>query len=103
MRIFFKSAFTVERLTPIEDTDQENYQTLGTVYGMVVSIAPNDAFLSDGNLSQSSTLICDPSTSLIVSDRLTKDGKSYIVRGVKAPEGLFGVGFQRAVIELMNP
>lgn len=103
MRLFFKSLFTIERLTPIDDTDQEDYQSYGSVYGMVVSIAPSDAFLSDGNLSQSSTLICDPSTTLSVSDRLTRNGRSYIVRGVKAPEGLFGVQFQRAVIELLNP
>lgn len=103
MRVFFTTPITVERLANVYgEPDQETYASLGTLKGMVVSIAPQDAFLTEGNLSHSSALIADPSLPLHVTDRLTINGVKYIVRGIKLTEWKFGVRHQRGVIEKMN-
>lgn len=102
MRVFFKTTITAERLTPNVYDTEETYAPLGTLKGMVLTISPQDAMLSEGNLSQSSTLICEATLALKVSDRLTINGQTYIVRGIKKPEGNFGIEFQRAVIEKLN-
>jgi len=102
MRIFFKNTITAERLNPNIYGTQESYAALGTLRGMVLTISPQDAMLSDGNISQSSSLICEPTIALQVSDRLTINSERYIVRGVKKPSGNFSIEFQRAVIEKLN-
>lgn len=102
MRIFYKTPITIQRLQiNIYDT-QETYVAFGTTRGMVVSIAPQDAMLSEGNLSQSSALICDPSVPLQVSDKLTINSVNYITRAVKLTENQLGIKLQRAVIEKLN-
>lgn len=102
MRVFYKNTITAERLVNNVYGAQESYAALGTLRGMVVSISPQDAMISEGNLSQSSSLICEPTITLQPSDRLTINGESYIVRGVKKPTGNFSIVFQRAVIEKLN-
>lgn len=103
MRVFFTNTISVERLANIYgDADQETYTSLGSLKGMVVSIAPQDAFLTEGNLSHSSALIADSTLPLQVSDRITVNSVTYIVRGVKMTEWKFGIRHQRAVIEKLN-
>jgi hypothetical protein len=102
MRIFYKDTITAERLNPNIYGTKESYAALGTLLGMVLTISPQDAMISDGNISQSSSLICEPTIALQVSDRVTINGEKYIVRGVKKPSGNFSIEYQRAVIEKLN-
>jgi len=102
MRIFYKDTITAERLNPNIYGTKESYAALGTLLGMVLTISPQDAMISDGNISQSSSLICESTIALQVSDRVTINGEKYIVRGVKKPSGNFSIEYQRAVIEKLN-
>lgn len=102
MRVFYKTSITVQRLVPnIYDTE-ETYSSLGTTKGMVLTISPQDAMISEGNLSQSSTLIADPTLPLKTSDKLTINGETYITRSVKITQPQFGIKVQRAIIEKLN-
>lgn len=102
MKIFYKTTIEVERLTPnVYDTEETYYQA-GSTKGMVLTISPQDAMISEGNLSQSSTLISDPTFALKASDRLTIKGEKYIVRGTKNTEGQMSIRLQRSIIEKLN-
>jgi len=100
-RAFFKYAIAVERLTT-EAGSKEAYTSNGTIYGTLMSIAPEDTMISEGNPSQSAVLLCEEQSDIKIGDRVTLDSLKYIVKGVKNPKMLFSICYKRCVVEKLK-
>lgn len=100
MRMFFKNAISVSRLNNGVTTSE--YQSNGTIYGVIVGLSPSEAMLSEGNPSQSAILYTEKNSDLKVGDRIICNSETYIVRGIKEPEQFFTLGYKRAIVEKLK-
>lgn len=98
MRTFFKYPVAVERLAA-DGTDKESYATNGTIYGCFVGATPEDAMISEGNPATSIVLLCEQNSDVKVGDRVTYNGESYIVSGVKTPQRIFTIAYKRCLLQ----
>lgn len=99
-RNFLKYAFTVDRLTA-QAGNKEAYAFLGTIYGVVMGLSPEDTMLSEGNPATSAVLYTEAAADIKVGDRVSYGGDTYIVRGVKTPQVIFAISYKRCVVERM--
>jgi hypothetical protein len=102
--IFFTQTISVERLgNSTGSTIKEEYKSQSTIYGVVMNLRPEDAFLSEGNPAKSAILYCKLDSDVKDGDRITYNGVKYIVKGVEG-SSLFGrsISFKKAIVEQMN-
>lgn len=100
-RAFFKYTITVERLVKEAGVNKESYAANGSIYGVVMSLSPEDTMLTEGNPATSAVLNCEAQSDIRIGDRITCNGSTYIVKSVKTPLPLFSVAVKRCVVEKM--
>ena len=82
MRFIFNKTITVQRLAIY--SAYEEYQTVGTIQGIIIPAKAEDVMLTDGDPAKSFKLLCDVNEDIKEADKLIDDeGTVYIVKVVR--------------------
>jgi len=96
MRRYFDKTISLERL--VINGDKEEYVSMSTVKGDILPIGANDILLSEGNPARECKLYTDTTTDIKETDRITYNGRIYIIRAVRIWQRN-SIAFKEALIE----
>jgi hypothetical protein len=86
MRFVFEKRIMVYRLISDTEKKTEEYKRVNDIFGVIMSIRPEDLMISEGNPAEMSKLYADIYSDIQETDKLESDGQIYIVKNLKKLE-----------------